>query len=110
MREMPSFLRGPLVEFREILRGRFGDRLHEIRLFGSHARGEANNDSDIDVLVLVDGLTDMEQWDAAGMVAPILMKTNLPFTALPMATERFEDLRRRERLLAREIDTDGISL
>jgi predicted nucleotidyltransferase len=30
-----------------------GDQLESVILFGSHARGEAQNDSDIDVLVVV---------------------------------------------------------
>jgi len=32
----------------------FGDRLNDIRLFGSYARGDFNDDSDIDVMVIVD--------------------------------------------------------
>ena len=33
---------------------RYGDKIREIILYGSHARGEATKDSDIDLLVLVD--------------------------------------------------------
>jgi len=32
----------------------FGDRLSDVRLFGSYARGDYNNDSDIDVMVILD--------------------------------------------------------
>ena len=110
MAAMPVFLRGPLEDFRRLLRAKFGERVRDVRLFGSYARGEASEDSDIDVLVLIDGLTPMEQWDAAGVITPILLETGLPFSALPMSTEHFEELRRRERLLARDIDREGISL
>jgi predicted nucleotidyltransferase len=48
---LPDFLRPPLEAYAARLRAIFGDRLREIRLFGSYARGEANEDSDIDVLV-----------------------------------------------------------
>ena len=34
--------------------GKYGDKIKEIILYGSHARGEATKDSDIDLLVLVD--------------------------------------------------------
>ena len=33
---------------------RYGDKIREIILYGSHARDEATKDSDIDLLVLVD--------------------------------------------------------
>ena len=33
---------------------RYGDKIKEIILYGSHARGEATKDSDIDLLVLID--------------------------------------------------------
>jgi len=52
--------------YRERLRSTFGDRLGEVRLFGSFARGEANDRSDVNVLVLVDGLTSLEMLTAVG--------------------------------------------
>jgi predicted nucleotidyltransferase len=107
---MPQSLRGPLTTYADRLRVLFGDRLRDVRLFGSFARGEADEDSDVDILVLIDGLTDREVGEAAGEVAPVIMATGLSLAPLPMSTERFEELRRAERLLAREIDTDGISL
>ena len=33
---------------------RYGDKIREIILYGSYARGEATKDSDIDLLVLID--------------------------------------------------------
>ena len=33
---------------------RYGDKIREIILYGSYARGEASKDSDIDLLVLID--------------------------------------------------------
>lgn len=32
----------------------FGDKLHSVILFGSYARGDYDEDSDVDVLILVD--------------------------------------------------------
>jgi uncharacterized protein len=108
--EMPGSLKRPLTAYAERLRRVFGDRLRDVRLFGSYARGEADEDSDVDVLVLVDGLTDLEIGTAAGEAAPVILDYKLPIAPLPMSTERFEELRRRERLLARDIDAEGISL
>jgi len=98
------------MAYADRLRAIFGERLYAVRLFGSYARGEANEDSDVDVLVLIDGLTDREIGVVAGEVATIIMATALPLAPLPMSVERYEELRRRERALAREIDAEGIAL
>ncbi len=49
----------PPAELAPLLRDRldalYGDRLVRLVLFGSHARGEAREDSDIDVLVVLLG-------------------------------------------------------
>jgi len=47
-----------LKQFKDILQQTLGDRLVELRLFGSHARGDAEEGSDFDVLVIVDRRTD----------------------------------------------------
>ena len=44
--------------FRHRLRALLGKRLRDLRLFGSEARGEGGADSDIDLLVLADGLDE----------------------------------------------------
>lgn len=88
----------------------FGERLRELRLFGSYSRGEAHEDSDVDVLVLVDGLTDREIGIVAGEAAYTMIDTGVPLSPLPMSTERLEQLRCGERLLAKDLDTEGITL
>jgi uncharacterized protein len=107
---IPPSLRGPLEEYAKRLRVVFGDRVRDVRLFGSFARGDADEDSDVDVLVLVDGLTDLEIGRAAEEAAPVIMASGLAIAPLPMSTERFAELRRRERLLAHDIDVEGISV
>jgi predicted nucleotidyltransferase len=59
-----------LVErFAEDLRGRLGERLHAVWLFGSRARGErASAESDVDMLVLVDDAS----WDGRMLVREML--------------------------------------
>jgi len=109
-RAMPVSLRPALAEYAERLRALFGERLVDVRLFGSFARGEAHEDSDVDVLVLVQGLTDLEIGLAAGEVAPVIAKTGLPLAPLPMASEKLEEMRRQQRGLAHALDSEGISV
>jgi predicted nucleotidyltransferase len=44
-----------LNEFRENIEKLYGKRLKDIILYGSWARGEGNNDSDIDLVIILDG-------------------------------------------------------
>jgi len=47
-----------LNQFKDILQQTLGDRLVELRLFGSHARGDADEGSDFDILIIVNRRTD----------------------------------------------------
>lgn len=40
--------------FRDDLRDEYGDRVRDLRLYGSKARGDDHDESDIDILVLLD--------------------------------------------------------
>ena len=41
-----------LDEFLRVLRERFGDSIEEVILFGSYARGDYDEESDIDLLII----------------------------------------------------------
>lgn len=47
-----------IEEYASRIQAHFGERLKTICLFGSVARGEADSGSDIDVVVVVDGLPE----------------------------------------------------
>lgn len=59
----------------------FGDKLKEVILFGSYARGDFDNESDIDVFVLVDML-DNELSDYIYIVADKTYDINLEYNVL----------------------------
>jgi predicted nucleotidyltransferase len=50
-----------LAELRRRLEGLLGDRLLRLTLFGSRARGEGDEHSDLDVLVLVRGMSAVDR-------------------------------------------------
>jgi uncharacterized protein len=81
-----------------------------MRLFGSYARGTATEHSDVDVLVVVDGLTEAERLTVADMATAVMLETDLPIAPLPLSHEKLEELRRRERALVRTLDHEGIVL
>lgn len=53
--------RKAVEDFLSRLRGEFAARVKDVRLFGSKLRGDSGEDSDIDLLVLIDGL-DAGEW------------------------------------------------
>ncbi|HEX7670731.1 MAG TPA: nucleotidyltransferase domain-containing protein [Polyangiaceae bacterium] len=101
-----------LTRFRTALGERFGERLREVRLFGSQARGEANEDSDVDVFVSVDGLTGAERSEILTLAyhADLAGEEDVLLSPLAYSTEQADELRRRERRLLRDIDREGVAL
>lgn len=98
-------------KFASEVRDHFGDRLREIRLYGSAARGDWTPESDIDVLVLLDHLTTAdEEWIIGRAVALGLFDSGYLLQPLFMTESDFSQLRRRERLFAGEVDREGIAL
>lgn len=45
-----------LIELKETLRGSLGEQMRGLILYGSRARGNHNEESDIDIAVIVGGL------------------------------------------------------
>ena len=104
-----------LERLRASLDARYGARLREVVLFGSQARGAAHEESDVDVLVVVDDLTHEEHVDILGMAYAI--DSTAPgddgyvcLAPLVYSSAHAADMRARERLLMRDIARDGVSV
>ncbi len=91
--------------FRDQVRELLGPRLRDLRLFGSKARGDDHDESDIDVLVLVenlDGETNFAVIDLAGEIgyrggtflAPVVCDFDKCHAPKSRATGFYESMRR----------------
>jgi predicted nucleotidyltransferase len=81
-----------LADARTRLEGAFGIRLRGVVLYGSQVRGDAAKDSDVDLLVLLDGPVDLGE-DVKTIVKalyPLQLELDAPIHALPVALESFE--------------------
>jgi predicted nucleotidyltransferase len=104
-------IRHALLAFVAGLRSRFGTDLERAVLFGSHARGVVHEESDVDVLVLLrDRRPGDVQMAIAAAVEVMLAEPEIVLSPLVLSVAELDELRRRERLFAREIDRDGIAL
>lgn len=92
------------------LRARFDRRLRRMTLFGSRARGEGDEESDLDVLVVVDDLTPSEAREISYLAGDILTDHDVLVSPLALSQVWFDELRARERRIVAEIDRDGVPL
>ncbi|HNS19064.1 MAG TPA: nucleotidyltransferase domain-containing protein [Sedimentisphaerales bacterium] len=75
------------------LHERYGEGIKRVVLFGSHARGEATKDSDVDVLVLVDqSLNPREVEDSlSDLLYDIVLNEGELVSVIAVTQERFEN-------------------
>ncbi len=84
----------PIVrEFKQALQTLYGDRLHDLILFGSYARGDYDDESDIDLMVVlndetVDTYAEIRR--ISGIETDILLKHGLPISPLPVSHQRYQ--------------------
>lgn len=105
---LSATIRHALLAYRKGLEARFGPaRVQRVCLYGSWARGEATEDSDIDVAAVIDGLTAQEWTVAIGVAAEVEDEAGLCFSPFVLSTERFDALKRCEGI-AQRIEREGL--
>jgi predicted nucleotidyltransferase len=104
MTEQSSLLR----RMRLALEAAYGQRLQLVVLYGSEARGEAQPDSDIDLLVLLDRVTDYgdEVRRCLDALYPLALQLDRPISAKPVAAEEYETV---DCPLYRRVHQEGIA-
>lgn len=107
---LPERERSAVQVFVEHARQVYPTRIQQIILFGSKARGEGRVDSDIDVLLIVDG----EDWRFRHAISGIAADVSLAYDVLigprVIDRERWIKMRRRGFTLYENVQADGIEL
>ena len=117
MRGIPAALRLPamvettLYAFLAGVRERFGPRVAEVRLFGSYARGDATEDSDVDCLVLLDRVDQDDDRAITNLAADLTWQMGgVVVSPMTMSVAEFEAWKALERRTPLEIEREGIPL
>src|SRR3990167_4333237 len=104
MSSLSSIEQKAVAQFKREVLGVCGTDRPVLCLFGSRARGEGNEDSDVDVLVVLpreDEKRKIRIWDVAYHVFD---KTGIQIAPFVLSKVQFENLKSHERLIAREIE------
>jgi uncharacterized protein len=95
-----------LSELAQGVRQRFGQRVTEIRLFGSRARGEGRGDSDLDVFVQLLGLTREDRRVVQDLAFDVGLSHGLVLSPLLADTTEW----RADLPLGQAIEREGVRL
>ena len=78
-----------LARFREALVSQ-GVHAPRLVLFGSHATGEAREDSDIDVVVISEAFVGVSHWDRITLLGKAICASHVLIEAVPMTQQEWE--------------------
>jgi predicted nucleotidyltransferase len=98
-----------LQEFQSELLSIYGARFKRLILYGSHSRGEATEDSDIDVVAVIEGvqnpLSELEMLSKT--ISQISLKYDTLISLYPISPKDFEE---RNSPLFLNVRREGVSL
>ena len=107
---MEQGVAGALVRFARAVREQFGDAVIDIRLFGSHARSGAHEDSDVDVAVVLEEAKWETRRDIIDLATDIGLTHGLMLAPTVFDRETYERWRVQDRPLTRDIEQEGLRL
>jgi predicted nucleotidyltransferase len=106
----PAAVANALAQFAGALRERFGAAVVDVRLFGSLARAEADEESDADVAVVLERVDWKTRCDVIDLATDAGLPVDLRISPTIFDRETFARWRRQERPLVMDIERDGVPL
>jgi|SRR5436309_8545817 len=102
--------RAAIREFVDRARAILGPELKDARLFGSRARGEGDQYSDIDIALIVATPARARRHALYDLAYDIGLAAGVELAPLVLDEQRFQTLKERERAIALDIEREGIAL
>ena len=92
------------------LRSRLADRLADVRLYGSRARGEGRSESDVDVAVVVTEHSPAVRREVFDEVSAVVLEHDLLLDVHVLDRAHLQALRRAGSPYARRLEEEGVPL
>jgi predicted nucleotidyltransferase len=91
-RQMPEKVARVVAELARGLKQLYGERYAGLVLYGSYARGDYDEGSDVDLLLVLEGEvnTTQEILRSQEVKWPLSLENDLALSVLPMSRERYE--------------------
>ena len=89
---------------------RYGNNLGQVILFGSRARGEGDEESDIDMAVIITAGDRHVRRELLDLATEIWLETGIKISPLILSSEEFETLSRMGMGIIATIQKEGIKL
>jgi len=106
---IPERLKPIVAELKRGLQEIYGDRLRAVVLFGSQARGEATEDSDVDVAVVLDDYENAieELWRMDPVTWRLSLENDLLLTVVPIKEQAWLE---QDYPLHRNVQREGVAV
>jgi predicted nucleotidyltransferase len=107
MKALPNNIRDVIRKLEERLKTLYGERYQDLLLYGSYARGDAREGSDVDLLLLLKGPVDTarEILHLQPVKWPLSLESTLVLSVMPVSIEAFE---RAETAFLRAVQKEAI--
>ncbi len=99
--------RAALDVFVTTVQDRLTQAIVKVVLFGSFARGDSNEESDIDVLVVCSGDRSRISRELAHITLDLMLETGILISALAVTTEELSQMQERKTPFYRNLKQEG---
>ena len=107
-RHLPPNVAAAVAAFASELRRRFAEQVLMVRVFGSYARCEADEDSDVDIAVVLADVDPHRRASVIDLATEIGMPRDLQLSPTVFDRTTWEKWRSQERALAVDIEREGV--
>ena len=107
-KKIPKRYQAPVQVFVKVALEKYSDRIERIILFGSVARGEATEESDIDILIVTKKEDFRLRRDLIGVAFDILLDTGENISVKALSKDGFE--RHKKFSFVRNIILEGVKV
>ena len=107
MKTFPRFPREVVRRLEKGLRDLYGERFRGLLLYGSYARGEAREGSDVDLLLLLEGPVDpvREMLYLEDVKWPLSLEYDIVLSVMPVS---FQDFQKAESLFLSAVREEAV--